>query len=252
MLQNKIVVYTGAFGKEYGVVPQKKVEGVDFICFTDDEKKVPKPWKPIILDNKLSDHLKNRHLKLLPHHYFKEYTISIYMDSNFLIVGDLHKLIKQLKTFKVAFFDHNQSDDARNCIYKEYEAIISLGQEKGRFKDSPEVMEDQIIFLKKEGYPKNNGLIKGGVIIRKHNYKDVIKLMEDWWQIVSTMSKRDQLSFNYVAWKNNFTPTIINGDLRKNNPYFYFLASARKSYTKRLLKYKVKKFFGVIKHPKPE
>ena len=42
--------------------------------------------------------------------------------------------------------------------------------------------------------------------------------MEDWWKIVSTQSKRDQLSFNYVAWKNNFVPTIINGDLRRGNP----------------------------------
>lgn len=251
MSEEKIVIYTGAFGENYGIVPQKPIENVDFICFTDNEKKVPKPWKALVLKDNLSNHLKNRHPKLLPHHYFKEYDISIYIDSNFLIIGDIFQLIKKLGNFKLAIFDHNQTDDARNCIYEEYEAILELGKNQGVYKDDVKVMQKQINWFKEEGYPKNFGLIKGGVIIRRHNDESVIKLMEDWLKIVSTMSKRDQLSFNYVAWKNKFKYTTINGDLRTNNPYFYFLASARKSYVRRLLKYKLKKFFGIIKHPKP-
>ncbi len=247
---NKIVVYTGAFGEGYGFVPQKKIEGVDFVCFTDSVKKVPYPWKPVELkDEKLSNHLRNRHPKLLPHLYFKEYDISIYIDSNYLIVGDLNKLIHSLGDFKMGIFDHNQCDDKRDCVYDEHKAILKLGEERGTYKDAPEAMQKQIDLFTKEGYPRHNGLIFAAVLIRRHKDKQVIKVMEDWWEMVSTMSKRDQLSFNYVVWKNNFKPTIINGDLRKGNPYFYFLASARKSYTMKLLKYKLKKFFGIKKHP---
>ncbi|WP_299709574.1 glycosyltransferase domain-containing protein [uncultured Tenacibaculum sp.] len=248
---NKIVVYTGAFGKDYGFIPQKKIKGVDFVCFTDDVSKVKSPWKTLeVKDENFTNHLSNRHAKLLPHLYFQNYDISIYIDSNYLIVGDILELLEQLgEDFKMGIFDHNQCDDKRNCVYKEHQAILKLGEERGTYKDDPEVMKKQMDFFKNEGYPEENGLIFAAVLIRKHNDPQVIKVMEDWWEMVSTKSKRDQLSFNYVAWKNNFTPTIINGDLRKGNPYFYFLASARKNYMPKFIKYKIKRFFGIKKHP---
>ena len=247
---NKIVIYTAAFGKNYGFIPQKKIKGVDFFCFTDDIKKVVAPWKPIEVkfegDNNV---LRNRHPKLLPHLYFSNYEISIYIDSNFLIVGDIYELLKSLNGFKMATFDHAQSDDSRDCIYKEYEAILALMKQTGQAKDNPKVMSDQIVGFELDNYPKENGLIKGGVLVRKHNDVEVIKVMEDWWKIVSTQSKRDQLSFNYVAWKNNFIHKIIDGDIRRGNSYFYFLASARKNYLQKLIKYKIKRFLGIKKHP---
>lgn len=247
---NNIVIYTGAFGKDYGLIPQKKIKGVDFFCFTDDKNKVKSPWKPIELKNDNDDEgRKNRHPKILPHLYFKEYEISIYIDNNYLIVGDIHKMLHDLGDFKMAIFDHNQCDDQRNCVYDEYEALIRIGKERGWYKDNVETMTNQIEFLKSEKYPKQNGLIFSAVLVRKHNDSEVIKVMENWWKIVSTMSKRDQLSFDYAAWKNNFTPTIINGDLRRGNPFFYFLSMAQKNYTKKLLKYRFKRFFGIKKHP---
>jgi hypothetical protein len=247
---NKIVVYTGAFGKNYGMLPQKKIEGVDFFCFTDDKKKIKSPWKPIsLLESNLDEGRQNRHPKLMPHLYFKDYEISIYIDSNVLIVGDLQEIIENLGDFKMAIFDHNQSRDKRNCVYDEHEAILNLGREKGVFKDNLTVMKNQINFLKKENYPKKNGLIFSAVLIRRHNNQKVIKVMETWWHILSTRSKRDQLSFNYAAWKNNFVPTIINGDLRKGNKYFYFLTKARRYYIPKLIVYRLKKKLRVQKHP---
>ena len=71
----------------------------------------------------------------------------------------------------------------------------------------------------KENYPKNNGLIISGILLRRHNDLDVIKTMESWWTELKYGSKRDQLSFNYVAWKNNLKFNYIDGDSR-NNDYF--------------------------------
>jgi len=65
-------------------------------------------------------------------------------------------------------------------------------------------------------------LICGGVIIRKHNESDCIKAMEDWWSEIKYHSKRDQLSFNYVAWKNDFKFNYLDGDIR-DNQYFNFI-----------------------------
>ncbi|CAM4164961.1 glycosyltransferase domain-containing protein [Zobellia nedashkovskayae] len=247
----KIAIYTVAFGTNFGFIPQKKIKDVDFFAFTDDKKKVLKPWKPILVKENIKDNerLKARHVKLLPHLYFSDYDISIFIDSNYLIIGDIEKLLESLGNFQMGIFDHNQCDDARNCVYKEHEALLELGRQRGVYKDNPDVMEKQIKFLKSEDYPTENGLIFSAVLVRKHNDPQVIKVMEDWWGFVSTQSLRDQLSFDYVAWKNKFKYTIIPGDLRTGNPYFYFLASNRKSYLWRLIKYRIKNLLNYKLHP---
>ena len=43
--------------------------------------------------------------------------------------------------------------------------------------------------------------------------------MESWWEEIKYNSKRDQLSFNYVAWKNGLKYNSIPGDIR-NNSFF--------------------------------
>jgi hypothetical protein len=44
--------------------------------------------------------------------------------------------------------------------------------------------------------------------------------MEDWWTEIKYNSKRDQLSFNYCAWKNGLKFNYMDGDSR-DNEYFY-------------------------------
>ena len=179
----------------------------------------------------------NRYYKLLPHqHLDKKYTIS-----------DMTKLVDHhMKIAKMACFDHNQNkEDNRDCIYKEYEAILENGLKNGIYMDNPEVMEKQINRFKAENYPKNNGLITAPILIRKHYDAEIIQLMEAWWHIVLNESKRDQLSFNYVAWKLNFTNiSIINGDVRTGNPWFYTI-SHRKNYGFKMFKIKIKKALGI-------
>ncbi|MBL86635.1 MAG: hypothetical protein CMO82_08255 [Winogradskyella sp.] len=137
---------------------------------------------------------------------------------------DINDLIKEkMLLAKMACFDHNRNAiGKRNCIYEEYQAILDYEEKKGVQKDHPEVMRKQIDRFKKEGYPKNNGLITAPILIRKHSDPEIIKVMEAWWKIVLNESKRDQLCFNYVVWKHNFTNyEFIDGDVRKRNPWFY-------------------------------
>lgn len=242
----KIVVYTAAFGEKFGFVPQKKEKGIDYICYTDDLSKVPKSWQGVLMDDKeiKVNSLKNRCLKLLPHLHLKEYDFSVYIDSNFLIVGSIKKAIKEMEGYPMGVFDHNQASDKRDCVYDEYEAIVELGAKRGKYKDNPVVMKKQIDYIKSQGYPKNNGLVFAGVLLRKHNNKEVISLMEQWWEFVSTMSKRDQLSFDFLRWKNNFERYVFQGDLRKNNEYFYNLGRNRRNYWKKIFQYRLKTGFN--------
>ena len=70
------------------------------------------------------------------------------------------------------------------------------------------------------GYPRNNGLVVQMEVLRRHNEKDVIEAMEDHWVELKHNSKREQLSFNYIAWKNKLKFNYIEGDSRDNK---YFL-----------------------------
>ena len=88
------------------------------------------------------------------------------------------------------------------------------------YKDDPKTILKQFDKYAKLGYPANNGLITGMVILRRHNERDCIETMEDWWTEVKYGSKRDQLSFNYSAWKNDLKFNYMDGDSR-DNEYFY-------------------------------
>jgi hypothetical protein len=75
-----------------------------------------------------------------------------------------------------------------------------------------------------EGYPQNNGLATTPIMVRNHNHSDVIKHNEDWWSEIKHNSKRDQLSFNYIAWKNQFNFVYLEGDSRSNE---YFVSMGK-------------------------
>ena len=61
--------------------------------------------------------------------------------------------------------------------------------------------------------------MKSGIIVRDHNNPTCIDLMEQWWNQIKTKSKRDQVSFNYLIWKNNLKYSFIQWNELVNN-YF--------------------------------
>lgn len=216
---NKIVVYTSIFGNYDELIDdQLLMDGVDYICFTDQLIE-SNTWKVIKVDPIYSDSNRNaKKYKILPHRYLKNYSSSVWIDGNLKVIGDIRKLIDNI-SYKV--FDHNQNLlDPRNCIYEEFNAIITLGNNNGgNYKDNPKLMQEQVTRYLQQGYPPNNGLATNMIIIRNHNDPEVIRTMEDWWIEIKYGSKRDQLSFNYVAWKNKFKFKYIDGDSR-NNQFF--------------------------------
>ena len=52
--------------------------------------------------------------------------------------------------------------------------------------------------------PEDFGVFLCGVLIREHNNPVCVKLMEDWWKELEEGSRRDQISFPYVLWKNGY------------------------------------------------
>ena len=217
---SKRIIYTSVFGGYDNVVEQGS-DGWDWKCFSEDTH------IPIYEDNNRNA----KRFKVLPHRYLKDYEYSVFIDGNMSVRGDLNELVdRYLKDSNVAFFSHSNNHlDGRNCPYDEARTIFQLGDKNMKatpdrgmlnYKDNPFVIEKQMNIYIDEGFPKNKGLITGMVILRRHNEADCIQTMEDWWTEIKYNSKRDQLSFNYSAWKNNLNFNYMEGDSR-NNQYFY-------------------------------
>ena len=210
---NSKIIYTTIFGGYDDITKPTLPNNWDWKCFSEENS------IPIYTDNTRNA----KKFKVLPHRYLQDYEYSIFIDGNMYVVGNVDELIeKYLSDSNIAFFDHNKNRmDPRDCIYDEYNAIMNFGKNdpNQKYKDDPQVMYNQVKRYQDEGYPSHNGLITGMVILRRHNEKDCIRVMEDWWTEIKYGSKRDQLSFNYVAWKNKTKFNYMNGDSR-NNEYF--------------------------------
>lgn len=136
---------------------------------------------------------KQRFIKLHPHLFFKNYDLSIYLDTRFIIFGNITEFIERLLTpkFNIYIFEHPD----RNCIYSEILAVIESK------KENESIAIQVQNRYKKRNFPQKIGLSENCLIVRRHNTKDCINLMEKWWEEIKIFSKRDQLSFNYVLWK---------------------------------------------------
>lgn len=196
---NKKVVYTCITGG-YDCLrePERVTEGFDYVCFTDNLELKSDVWKikPLPKETEeLSQVKKQRYVKINPHKVLKEYDLSIWVDGNITVKGDMNEFVnKFLKDDCNIYVPQHPS---RNCIYDEARAVISIR------KDKEEIVKPQIDGYEKEGFPKKCGLLQSNILLRRHNEEDCIKLMDEWFAELKVKSHRDQLSFNYVSWKNN-------------------------------------------------
>lgn len=199
MSKNKKVVYTCITGGYDGLIePSYISDGFDYVCFTDNKALKSDVWKirPLPKETEgLSQVKKQRFVKINAHLLLKEYDISIWVDGNVTLKGNLNEFVSETIKDRVSIYvpKHPQ----RNCIYSEAKAVLSMK------KDKPEIVNKQLERYKKEGFPVNFGLLQSNIMLRRHNNPECIKLMEAWWNELKGNSHRDQLSFNYVLWKNN-------------------------------------------------
>lgn len=189
------VIYTAVTGN-YDDLKQPLFtnDELRYVCFTDNKELHSDVWEVRYFDVPVDMEAKHkiREFKILPHKYFPDYDTSIWVDASCHILGDLREYMALYQDkSNVLFFPHRD----RNCIYDEGAECILLRKAK------KELLIRQMAHYLNQGYPKENGLFWGGTIVRNHNDKDVINIMEDWWEEICNFSKRDQISGPYVFWK---------------------------------------------------
>lgn len=209
------VVYTAITGGYDNLKLNQGAKDVDYVAFLENpevskigvwevrdiNKYLPKEYR------KLDNNRRAKWFKLHPHKLFgKEYKYSIWIDGNVETQKDLGELTESIKRWGV--FKHFQ----RDCILEEMYICAKLRL------DDPFLMKKQISnYINNYGYPIHNGLVENGVIIRNHNDRRVKALCSRWWQEILMWSKRDQLSFVFVAWNSHLRYELMDGTVYKND-----------------------------------
>ena len=181
---------------------------LDYYSFIDDPSLAVAPWKPKSAGvSGLDAKDRSRYLKMHPHAVLPEYDATIYVDGNLEIVGDVHGIATAALRLPldVFLYDHFQ----RKCAYAEAAACVHSSH------DWVWRIAAQMRAYRREGYPVDNGLFDGSVIIRR-NTPACRRLMEAWWAEYLGGLKRDQVSLPVVAWRLG----IDIGSLGTNDRFF--------------------------------
>lgn len=206
--KNKLVVYTSiTAGHDALKEPKEIYSDVDYICFSDQRLRSDTKWNIVNYGFQYRDPRRLAKIfKILPHLVLSDYDYSIWVDGNVSLNGNPWELFEKslcIDDSGIAFFPHTK----RNCIYSEANECIRWG------KDNSEIIQTQVAKYRGLGYPSNNGLIWGGLILRRHNDEEIKNLMEIWWDEIDTFSVRDQISFNFCTWSQKMNYVYIDRGL---------------------------------------
>ncbi|MCR4652001.1 MAG: DUF616 domain-containing protein [Lachnospiraceae bacterium] len=211
--KGKGVIYSVITGG-YDTIAEPEADcGLEYIMLTD---KAPKgysgKWKIRVVDNPkgLSAGRLARYVKMHPWEYLTDYDWSVYVDGKLMVIGDFHDYISYFgRKSGMICFPHYDTND----LEEQAKAIAMCGK-----ADMP-VLEAQIAKYSKDGYQGKGYLVETACLVRDHHDEKLRKVMEDWWtELNSYDHNRDQMSFDYACWKNDYEYDICN-HLIYNNPW---------------------------------
>lgn len=193
--RNSVVVYTAITGRYDSLKeqPASARADADFVAFLDEPRR-SRTWQWRAIHAASDDPARNAKIhKVLPHKYFPEVRYSLWLDGSVRILSphSIRPLIQlYLADYDLVVFPHRN----RTCVYQEASVCLH------RRLDDPEVIWAQVCRYQREDYPPNAGLAECAVILRRHT-PAVNAFNEAWWNEITRGSRRDQLSFPYVARK---------------------------------------------------
>jgi hypothetical protein len=205
------IVYTSIIGNRDSLRPQRN-SGEKFLAYVENDSPVA-PWEIVRVERQIAwPRLEAKRYKILPHIVLPPHEYSLWVDGRIDIITrkTVEDLAAQyLADADIAMFAHGK----RTCIYEEAWECINQGL------DDASVIYDQIARYTQDSYPSNNGLHEASIILRR-NTEQMRKFNESWWEEIQRGSIRDQLSFDYLAYKHELGVAEFPGDFTTGNPYF--------------------------------
>jgi Protein of unknown function (DUF616) len=198
--------------------PVRTTPGLEYVLHADRRPRFVRgwQWRPLPAETAgLDQTMANRWCKFFPHRLFPEAEISIYVDGNTLILGDLTPLIAEFAASgaDIGLFEHKERGD----IFAELEFCRKVG------KIRPEEAERgraQVDHYRAAGLPEEHAFTENGIIFRRHTSPALDGAMQLWWNQLTLHTKRDQLSLPYVLHITGIRPKIWSWNYKFPNPYF--------------------------------
>ena len=200
------IVYTALFGAYDTFVEPTIVDpNAKYMLFTDQP--IQSDVYEVVRIDLLAgnERLTARQYKALSTFYLPEHTMSVWHDARFTPICADWSVFEGIT---LGAYAHDQ----RDCIYAEAAVCKDMKLEK------PERIDFLMDKLHGENYPRFNGLVSSGFLVRKSNAV-VASFNAMWWHYISSYCVRDQLSFNYVAWKLGMNITYLDPGNVYGNPY---------------------------------
>lgn len=216
---NNSVIYTCIIGAHDDLLEQPEIDGVDYVCFTDQNLK-GEGWNVVKIPSlSIDDRLYAKHPKMLPNEWMPSVKKSIWIDGSIKVLdSDVFNKINNWENDGIALFKHPE----RDCIYDE----IKVSSKMPKYSNQNLFLQGQK--YKKLGWPKNAGLWACGVIYRDHKKNILGDLGKDWFKSQEEESIQDQIPFPYLLKKNRLTPGEIPGSIW-NNSLFKVVGHKRES-----------------------
>jgi Protein of unknown function (DUF616) len=225
------VVYTAISGgyDRLREQPAAATAGAAFVAFLDAPV-VSRTWARRPLHMEFDEPARNAKIhKILPHRFFPDTEYSLWLDGS--ITARFSCSIRRLAdTFlgehDIAVFQHSR----RTCAYQEGNVCFQFGL------DEPARVWEQVCRYTHEAFPANAGLAECPVVLRRHT-PAIRAFNEAWWDEIVRGSRRDQISFPYIAWKLGLRYATFPGTI-ENNAFFTQNghASVVRRHTARLVK----------------
>lgn len=219
--KGRVAVYTaltGGYDKVNEIL--YKEEGVDYFLFTNNPSLRSNSWAVIPVDSDLDNVMLSRDIKMLPNKYLdEEYDVSIYIDANAVIYGEITQLTRYLgegKSFAVS------RHSVRKTVKEEIDACVRLGKIDG------ERANEQYERYLNEGFKKDQPLMECGILVRKHKDQNLQRLMQTWFNEFKNGIRRDQLSLPPCISRLGFNDYVVMDGSVWHNQFNRLVSHKRK------------------------
>jgi hypothetical protein len=146
----------------------------------------------------------------------------MYIDGSWRIEKNdtVEHFVKQfLNKSDILCFEHPE----RHCIQDEADFVLEV--KRNKYKGLP--IKEQAQYYASQWFPNDYGLTATWMLIFRYGNEKTKQFFKDWRTECLTRTYQDQISFDYLVWKNKIHRSRVQEDLRKNR-YINFLSPHQK------------------------
>lgn len=184
-------VMTGGYD-QLNEIPEK-LPNWDYVCYTDNPHLTSNTWTIALLNNDMGLDIVRfaRHWKIHNHLVDQGYDLSLYVDANIRIRGNLDSFVAHALPLNCSFsiLEH----PFLSSLAEELEKCIEVN------KDDEALLRQQYeYYTKDKGFSDPYPQVNTRMMIRRAGNPELRKMMETWFAQLLKWSRRDQMSFNYA------------------------------------------------------